>query len=341
MTESEETVRHEKRRAVKAGTASGSPALAGVDAATARRRKRAARKLARAKMNQALTRGILCALIGGTCWGFSGTCASFLFDNYGLETPWLVCARQTVAGLLFLAYALIADRQRLIELFHHKRDLLSVLVFALGGLLFNQFAYLGAVNATNPGTATVLQCLQLVIIMGYSCVTARRAPRKRELAGLVLALFGTYLIATGGNPAELSIPFDGLVLGLGCALGGALLTILPVRVLPRYGTPIVTGMGMLIAGLTASAFVHPWSYQVTLDPLGWGALAVFVVVGSFLAYLLYMQGVADLGSMRASLIGTVEPISATLTSALLLGVVFAPTDLVGFAAIIVMIFLVV
>ena len=63
--------------------------------------------------------------------------------------------------------------------------------------------------------------------------------------------------------------------------------------------------------------------------------------GNVLAYLLYMQGVADLGSMRASLIGTVEPISATLTSALLLGVVFAPTDLVGFAAIIVMIFLVV
>ena len=42
---------------------------------------------------------------------------------------------------------------------------------------------------------------------------------------------------------------------------------------------------------------------------------------------------------RASLIGTVEPVSATVTSALMLGTVFAPTDLIGFACIIVMVFL--
>ena len=310
-------------------------------AAAERRRKRAARQLARGAASRKLTRGIICTLVGGTCWGFSGTCASFLFENYGVQTPWLVCVRQLLAGLLFLIYVLVADRVRLKLLLRSRCDLVQVLVFAVGGLLFNQFAYLGAVNATNPGTATVLQCLQLVLIMGYSCVTAHRVPRKRELAGLVLALFGTYLIATGGNPATLAIPPEGLAFGLAAALGGALLSILPARVLPTYGTPIVTGLGMLVAGTVATLFVHPWAYQVSFDLMGWGAFCGLVVIGSFLAYLLYMQGVSDLGSMRASLLGTVEPISATVTSALLLGVVFAPTDLAGFAAIIAMIFLVV
>ena len=69
------------------------------------------------------------------------------------------------------------------------------------------------------------------------------------------------------------------------------------------------------------------------------ALAVFVVIGSFFAYMLYMQGVKDIGSVRASLIGTVEPVSATITSAVMLGTVFLPTDLIGFAMIIVMMFL--
>ena len=43
--------------------------------------------------------------------------------------------------------------------------------------------------------------------------------------------------------------------------------------------------------------------------------------------------------MRASLLGTVEPVSATVTSALFLGTFFAPTDIIGFAFIIFMVFL--
>ena len=82
-----------------------------------------------------------------------------------------------------------------------------------------------------------------------------------------------------------------------------------------------------------------WSNPPALDAGGLEMLAVFVLIGSFLAYLLYMQGVKNVGSMRAGLIGTVEPVSATVTSAILLGTAFAPTDIVGFVLIIAMMFL--
>ena len=85
--------------------------------------------------------------------------------------------------------------------------------------------------------------------------------------------------------------------------------------------------------------MRPWAHMPALDAAGIEALAVFVVIGSFFAYMLYMQGVKDIGSVRASLIGTVEPVSATITSAVMLGTVFLPTDLIGFAMIIVMMFL--
>ena len=76
-----------------------------------------------------------------------------------------------------------------------------------------------------------------------------------------------------------------------------------------------------------------------LDGMGWGAFFVLAAVGSCLAYSLYMQGVKDIGSMRASLIGTVEPVSAAVTSAVVLGTVFTMPDIAGFACIIVMVFL--
>lgn len=304
---------------------------------------RSTRRAWRDRLNDASTRkmvvGVLATLVGGSFWGFSGTSASFLFDTYHVDTLWLMSVRQILAGLLFMAVVITRDRERLIKLWTTPTDRRQLLLFTVFGLFFNQFSYLSAVRLTNAGTATVLQCLQLVIIMGYTCVIDHRPPRTREVIGIGLALGGTFLIATGGDPTSLSISPLGLVAGLMCAVSATCMAVIPAKILPEYGSPTVTGSAMLTAGVVSCAFVQPWTHMPALDAAGIEALAVFVIVGSFLAYMLYMQGVKDIGSVRASLIGTVEPVSATITSAVMLGTVFLPTDLIGFAMIIVMMFL--
>ena len=167
------------------------------------------RRAWRDRLNSASSRkmitGVLATLVGGSFWGFSGTSASFLFDTYHVDTLWLMSVRQILAGLLFMAVVVTRDRERLIKLWTTPADRKQLLLFTAFGLLFNQFCYLSAVRLTNAGTATVLQCLQLVIIMGYACVTDRRMPRTREVIGIGLALGGTFLIATGGDPTSLNI----------------------------------------------------------------------------------------------------------------------------------------
>ena len=280
---------------------------------------RSTRRAWRDRLNSASTRkmitGVLATLVGGSFWGFSGTSASFLFDTYHVDTLWLMSVRQILAGLLFMAVVVTRDRERLIKLWTTPADRKQLLLFTAFGLLFNQFCYLSAVRLTNAGTATVLQCLQLVIIMGYTCVIDCRMPRTREVIGIGLALGGTILIATGGDPTSLNISPLGLAAGLMCAVSAACMAVV------------------------SCVFVQPWAHMPSLDAAGIEALAVFVVIGSFFAYMLYMQGVKDIGSVRASLIGTVEPVSATITSAVMLGTVFLPTDLIGFVMIIVMMFL--
>ena len=304
---------------------------------------RSTRRAWRERLNDASSRkmitGVLATLVGGSFWGFSGTSASFLFDTYHVDTLWLMSVRQILAGLLFMAVVVTRDRERLVKLWTTPADRKQLLLFTAFGLLFNQFCYLSAVRLTNAGTATVLQCLQLVIIMGYTCVIDRRMPRTREVIGIGLALGGTFLIATGGDPTSLNISPLGLAAGLMCAVSAACMAVIPAKILPEYGSPIVTGSAMLTAGVVSCVFVQPWAHVPALDAAGVEALAVFVVIGSFFAYMLYMQGVKDIGSVRASLIGTVEPVSATITSAVMLGTVFLPTDLIGFAMIIVMMFL--
>ncbi|MFR7737345.1 MAG: hypothetical protein ACLU0V_06965, partial [Eggerthella lenta] len=39
--------------------------------------------------NRHVVRGIVCALAGGICWGFSGTCAQLLMNDYGAPATWI------------------------------------------------------------------------------------------------------------------------------------------------------------------------------------------------------------------------------------------------------------
>ena len=283
--------------------------------------------------------GVVATLTGGACWGISGTMASMLFESYGVGTMWLLSVRQICAGIMFMVLDLIFYRQRLVRLWTTREDRRTLLVFAFLGLLPNQLTYLVTVRLTNAGTATVLQCLQLLFILAHSCITGCRAPTAREAAGVVLALLGTYLIATGGDPSSLSISAAGLASGIVCALATAGVSIIPAKILPEYGSPVVTGSAMLTSGLVTSAIVQPWANVPDLDVQGWVALAIFVVLGSFMAYLLYLEGVKDIGGVRASLLGTVEPVVATVSSAVLLGTVFTATDIAGFALVVAMVFL--
>ena len=79
---------------------SGESAL-GTDAA-ARKRRRTLRERVNALENKRLVIGVASTLFGGIFWGFSGTCASFLFENYQVDTAWLMCTRQLCSGALFL-----------------------------------------------------------------------------------------------------------------------------------------------------------------------------------------------------------------------------------------------
>lgn len=145
-------------------------------------------------------RGVVCALAGGALWGFSGTAVSYLFRSSGIDPMWVMSVRMVLAGILFLLFSVARGDRRPFELLRDKSAVRDLLLFAGAGLFLNQFSYLMAIQATNSATATVLQSLQLLPVAAVACVIGRRAPKRREVIGMVLALAGTFLITTGGDP---------------------------------------------------------------------------------------------------------------------------------------------
>lgn len=250
---------------------------------------------------------------------------------------WVMSVRMVLAGILFLLFSVARGDRRPFELLRDKSAVRDLLLFAGAGLFLNQFSYLMAIQATNSATATVLQSLQLLPVAAVACVIGRRAPKRREVIGMVLALAGTFLITTGGDPSQMALPPAGLAFGLLAALGGAGLAVFPGKILSTYGVSAVNGWAMLLVGLIAAPFVPDWGQAVaSFDISCWVVFGALVVLGTWCSYLFYMQGVHEIGSLKTAMLSTVEPISATVLSALWIGVVFSPTDLLGFAMIIIM-----
>ena len=283
-------------------------------------------------------RGTLLTLAGGALWGLSGTASKYLMATYGMDPLWLSCVRQLGACALFLLASVATAREQLVGVLRSPRDLLAAVVVALTAVLLMQVSYLEAIAWTNSATATVLQSLGTIVVLGYSCVRARRRPRMRERVGVALALAGTFVLATGGDVRQLAMPPEGLAWGLACAVCNALLSIVPARLMARWGNFVVNGLTMGVAGACLSAWVRPWACAPALDGAGVALLVAVVVLGTFGAYALYLQGVRDVGSMKAILLGTSEPLVATAASIAWLGTAFAPTDLLGFALVIAMVY---
>lgn len=287
-----------------------------------------------------VVRGIAFAALGGICWGFSGTCAQLLTSGFGVPVAWITCVRLLAGAAIFLTVCLVRERSRLRAVFRDKRSLLRIGAFALFGVLLTQVSYLSSISYTNAGTGTVLERLGLVVIMFIVCVRVRRLPKLREAVGLVLAIGGTFLIATKGNFGVLAIPAEGLFWGFVSAIALACYTLIPGKVLEKWGSFIVTGLAMLLGGTVATVFVQPWTIPVDITPELVGVMAAMVIIGTFLAYLFYLQGITDAGPLRAGLVGCVEPVSATVISAVWLGTAVTPVDIVGMLMILVMVFLV-
>lgn len=288
-----------------------------------------------------LGKGIAFTLLGGVGWGFSGTCAQFLFANYDVAPTWLVAVRMAMAALMFAPLLLVAHRDRELALLRDVPNMATTAVFALFGVLACSSCYLMSIQASDAGTATVLQALNLLIILVVTCIQMRRRPRRKEALGVALALLGTFLIATQGSFTSLAISPQALFWGLLNAGSCALYTLLPARPLAKHGAVCVTGTAIFLCALAANLIYQPWTCMPTLDAAGWLAVVGVAAIGTFGSFLLYVTGVKIVGSLLAGLLASTEPIVACVLSVVWMGTVFSPTDLAGIVLIIAMMFLMV
>ncbi|UXR76036.1 MULTISPECIES: DMT family transporter [unclassified Staphylococcus] len=282
--------------------------------------------------------GYLLVIIGASFWGIGGTVSQWLFQHANLEVSWFVAVRLTISGLLLIIIAFMTQGVKVFVIWWDKRAAMQMIIYGIFGMLAVQFTFMSSISHGNAAVATLLQYLGPIFIIFYLVMTKVTKFGVKEALAILLALSGTYLLLTNGHIENLQVPKLAIIWGLLSALVLAFYTVYPVRLLARWGSLNVVGWGMFI-GVIALSFVHPpwqvalsdWTLQTHL--LFWFA----IIFGTMLAFWFYIDSLHYLFPHEAGLLGTIEPLTALLTSVVWLNVSFGAWQLLGIVFIILMV----
>ncbi|MCI8348792.1 MAG: EamA family transporter [Firmicutes bacterium] len=283
--------------------------------------------------------GALITILAGILWGFSGACGQYIFERFPIEPAHLTSIRMLSAGIILCCIGFITDKKNMLGIWKVKTDYIKLIIFAVFGIMASQLTYMTAISYTNSGTATILQYIGPVLVMIASCVMQKRLPTARESFAIFLVIIGTFFIATHGNISNMIINTSGLIWGLLAAVALALYTLIPGNITKQYSSVTITGYGMLLGGIVLAVLSQAWKVQLSSDFRFIAAFAGIVIFGTVLTFTLYLKGITMVGPVTASMLASVEPVSAAAFMIVWLKVPFHYMDLIGFSCILITIFL--
>ena len=259
-------------------------------------------------------RGTALTITGGFLWGIAGVFGKYTFEYKGVTATWIVNVRLIIAGIILLTRAYMVQKDGIFRIWKNKRHVLRMLVYGVIGIAGCQMTYYLAVEDSNAGIATVLQYTAPVMIMVLLALKNWKLPGKNEL----------------------SVSKTTLIFGLSSAVATIFYNLVPGNLMDIYGTFPMVGWGMLISGIGLTPFVRPWTLveDITWDWQCIGCIVVVIIFGTVMSFSCYMEGVRLIGGSKASLLASVEPLTATAMSVIFMHVAFSGMDLAGFVGII-------
>ncbi|PEL13486.1 DMT family transporter [Bacillus sp. AFS017336] len=286
-------------------------------------------------------KGILLVITGGVFWGIGGTVAKKLFQQYQIDVDWLVTIRLLIAGILLLTVQFFGkDRSQILRVWKNGRTAIQLIIFGVLGMLAVQYTYMASIEHGNAAVATLLQYLAPVMIIVYLILRKQTAITRRDFFTVSLALVGCFFLLTNGSISQLSVPTIAIAWGVLSGVALAFYTLFAVPLLKQFDSLVIVGWAMIIGGFVLS-FIHPpWQMDYKSLTIEAFLYLVFIIIfGTMLAFWFYIKSLQSLPPKESSLLGSVEPLAAVLTTVFWLKEPFGFFQWVGTACIIGMILL--
>ncbi|MEV0067687.1 MULTISPECIES: DMT family transporter [unclassified Amycolatopsis] len=280
-------------------------------------------------------RGVAFVLLAALFFSTSGTLGKPAMAA-GMTPEQVATFRIGFAGLLLLAgTAAIAPRTLKVR----RGEWPMLLAYGLLGVAGTQLAYFIAADRVPVGIAILLEFLSPVLIALWVRVVRRTHLPRAMWAGIGLAIAGLALV--GQVWQGLTLDAIGVLAGLGAAVCSAGYFLIGERaVADRDPLGLVT-WGMVIGAVIVSVVSPPWTIPWSLldhavefgpwTPPIWLLLTLLVLLSTVLSYLLGITALRHLPASVASVLGLLEPVTATAFAWALLGEALAWPQALGAA----------
>ncbi|HJU69474.1 MAG TPA: DMT family transporter, partial [Gemmatimonadaceae bacterium] len=156
----------------------------------------------------------------------------------------------------------------------------------------------------------------------------------RRLVALVISFIGIATMVGTPWSDTTDVPIVGVLLSISAAACYGLYIPAIGRMQENIAPPVMSAYVAFGAGIIhVLNGLATGSLTVQLAPAAWASIAGFAVIGTAVAFLFFLRGLAVLGPVRTAIISTIEPFFTTLLGALVLAQPLPPTTLGGGALI--------
>ena len=284
-------------------------------------------------------RGMLLASLASSLWAISGISGEILFKKYNFSSDWLVSVRTLISGILLFVIVIFIEKKSVLKPLKNKKDFIGIILFGTAGMYLVQYTYFKTIELSNVSFSTILQFTAPFFIFIYESIKNKKIPAFSTLILLFMTILGVVFIATKGKISSLSVSPEALLLGLISAIMIAFYSIYPKRLLKKYGSITVVGWGMIV-GSVVSNIVHPiWKIQGNVNTESIIQVTVVVILGTSVAYLIYIASLNYISSSLAGILTAFEPVLAAILSVIIFRLKFSFVELIGFVLVFVSIFI--
>lgn len=249
-------------------------------------------------------------LLAGILWGTMGIYVRRL-NALGFTTIEIVAVRSVVTAVLLLCILFFYNKEML------KIRLKDIWCFAGTGILsivFFNYCYFKAITMTSLSVAAVLLYTAPAIVMVLSAFLFREKITIVKMISLA-ATFAGCVFVTGLAGGAKSLNVAGILAGLGAGFGYALYSIFSRYAIERgYHSLTISFYTFVFAsvGVLPLADINIIYDACVKDFSIAGFYLVFALISTVVPYILYTLGLTGLENSKASIIASIEPVTATV-----------------------------
>ena len=268
--------------------------------------------------------GTIAMLVAALCWGLLGVMSRVAMADGTLPLT-VAFWRAVIAAVLLTVHAAITRAEPL-----RRADRPAAVFLGVAGVAVLYFAYLNAIEQGGVALSSVLVYSAPIWVAIGGRIFFQERVSARATAALALTLVGVAIVALASGTGE--VRWSPSAVGWGLLSGAmyALYFLVGRRLFSRNASARVMAWALGVGAVTMLPFVQ---FQ-SLSRSAWAGVVFLAVVCTYVAYLVYAEGVKRLPSARAATIATLEPVIAMVAAYVVWGERLSLLGLAGAALVI-------